>query len=65
MDVFFHIDYDNKISWNEFLSTAYPDEALRTSEDIEYDKKKFKMADVDQDGVLDSKEFASFYFPGV
>jgi hypothetical protein len=63
--VFCYIDYDKRISWNEFLSTAYPDEALRDSEDIEYDKKKFSMADVNRDGVLDAKEFASFYFPEV
>lgn len=64
-DIIFYIDYDNKISWKEFLSTAYPDEALRNSEDLDYDKKKFNLADMDQDGLLDSKEFANFYFPGV
>ena len=64
-DIILDIDYDNKISWKEFLSTAYPDEALRNSEDLDYDKKKFNLADMDQDGLLDSKEFGNFYFPGV
>lgn len=56
---------DEKISWKEFLSTSYPDEALQNTEDLDYDKKKFNMADTDRDGLLNSKEFASFYFPGV
>ncbi|XP_028395690.1 calumenin-B-like [Dendronephthya gigantea] len=60
----YDINMDKKISWKEFLSTSYPDEALRNLEDLDYDKRKFNMADTDGDGLLNSKEFASFYFPG-
>ena len=60
-----YVDYDGKISWKEFVYTAYPDETLRNTEDLDYDKKKFDMADANHDRVLDSKEFSSFYFPGV
>ena len=38
---------------------------LSNSEDLKHDKKKFQTADSDGDGLLNSKEFASFYFPGV
>lgn len=57
------LNQDNKISWNEFSSSSYPPSMLSNSEDLKYDKQKFKMADADDNGFLNSKEFASFYFP--
>ena len=61
----FLLDQDKKISWNEFSSSSYPTSMLSNSEDLKHDKKKFQTADSDGDGLLNSKEFASFYFPGV
>ena len=65
--LFFFIDKDGKISWEEFKKGHFSDDGKDddSKEQMKEDEEKFKFADEDGDGKLDLEEYMAFYHPGV